>query len=84
MFLFFLAFDAVARPGNGLEPLVLHFLLARDAQAVFTALDSDERVLNQLEDAPVVIALMKEKFLGIGIGGLVGDIVKSIVDQQGM
>ena len=38
-----------------------------------------QRFLDQLQNAPVIIALVKQEFLGVGIGRLVGDILRDFL-----
>src|SRR6267154_5946801 len=74
LFVFFLASDAVTRPGNCFKTLQLQFLFALCAGSEFIVSDSLQRFVNELQHRPVSIGLPKQEFLGIGVGGLVGEI----------
>ena len=79
LFVFFRAGDAVARPGHCFEALLLEFFLALDARAVAAVPDAQERFIDQLQHGAVGVGLAEQKFLGIGIGSLVGKIHGRIV-----
>lgn len=74
----FLAFDTVAGPGHGLEPLGIDLFAAGDTLAEATLTNAGERALDHLQELAVVVALVKQKFLIVGAGGLVGDILRGI------
>src|SRR5579864_810622 len=69
----------VARPGYRLEAFGLDFLVAGDAESVGAVLQALERFIDELQRPAVVVALVKEKFLGIGIGRLVGDVLRTFL-----
>src|SRR6266404_6760414 len=75
LFLLLLAFNTMASPGDRVKAFGLDFLLAGDTEAIGRSLDSFERLVYQVEDSPIVVALMKEKLFGVGIRGLVGNIL---------
>jgi hypothetical protein len=75
LFLFLLALDAVTRPGNRLQPFLLDLFLTGDTASVIAILDAGERFFDKLENAAMVVTLMEEEFLGVRIGGLVGDVL---------
>jgi len=74
LLLLFLAGDAVAGPGNGLEALLLKLLMAGDTFAEGTVADAREGVVHQLQQRAVVVRLPEEKFLRVRVGRLVGEI----------
>ena len=75
----FRAGHAVARPGNGFEALLLKFLFALNAGAVFVGLNAIQRFVNQRQHGPVGIGLPEQEFLGIGVRCLVRKIHSRIV-----
>jgi hypothetical protein len=74
-FLFLLTLDAVPRPWDGVQPLALDVLLALHAEAVCTFVGALKGFLDKLKNAPVIVALMKEKFLGVRIRSTVGKVL---------
>lgn len=62
------------RPGNSFKPLLIHFLVAIDAQAKFIGLDAPEGFVNQLQNGAVGVGLAEEKLLSIGIGSFVSQV----------
>jgi hypothetical protein len=72
--LLFLAGHAMPRPRHRFQALLLEFFLALDARAVAAVFDSQERFVDQLQDGPVRVVLAEQKFLGVGVGSLVGKI----------
>src|SRR3989338_7110320 len=77
--LFLLAADAVAGPGNGFEALLLDFFLAGGAEAEAAVLHPPQGLLHQCEDVALVVRLAEEELLGVGVGGLVGDVLGGVV-----
>ena len=78
LFELFLALDAVAGPGDGFEALGIDLPPAGDALAEVAFADAGERTLDHLQELAVGVALVKEKFLVVGTGGLVGDILRRV------
>src|SRR6266852_435877 len=70
---FFLALDAMASPGNGVEPLGVDLFAAGNALPEAAFADARESAIDHVEQLPVVIALAEKKFLIVGTGGAVGD-----------
>lgn len=76
LLLLLLALDAMASPGDGFPAFHLDFFVTGHAQAIRAVLEALQGLVYQLQHATVVIALVKEKFLGVGIGRLVSDILR--------
>ena len=74
MILLFLAFDAVAGPRHGFQPLLLDFLLAFHALAVRAFFHTFQSLSHKLQHTAVLVALMEQEFFGVGIGGLIDDV----------
>jgi hypothetical protein len=76
---FFLALDAMASPGYGVEALGIDLFAAGDAfsEAAFT--DARESTIDHIEQLAVVIALAEEEFFVVGTGGAVGDVLRGLV-----
>jgi hypothetical protein len=79
LLLFFLANRAVAGPGDRFEALLLEFGFAVGANPVGTFFNTIQGVVNSLQGAAVRIGLAEQKFLGIRIGGLIGQVDGRIV-----
>ena len=73
---FFLAFDAIAGPRHGFQTLGVDFLATRDAFPESAFMDARQRIFHHLEQLPVIIALMKQKFLVVGTGCAVGNVLR--------
>ena len=73
--LFLLALDAVTCPRNRFQAFYLNLSLAGHTQAVGAILDACQGFVDQLQDTPVLIALVEKELLGVGVGGLVGNIL---------
>src|SRR5580698_9067018 len=82
LFEFFLALDAVARPRHGLQPLGVDFLAAVDALAEAAFANAHQRLLHHLQKLPLVVALAEQKFLGVGAGGAVGNVLGRILVRR--
>src|SRR5262249_31900549 len=76
LFELFLAFDAVARPGNGLEALGVDLVSAVHALAEGAFAKAAERALDELEHLALTVALVEEELLGVGVGGTVSDVLR--------
>jgi hypothetical protein len=75
---FFLALDAVARPRDGLQALGVDFFAAVDAFAEAAFADAGQGLINHLQQLALIVALAEEKFLVVGTGGAVGDILRRV------
>ena len=75
----FLALNTVTSPGDSLQAPALDFLLARHTESVRAILKALERLADKLKGAPVVVALVKEKFLGVGIRCLISHILSAFL-----
>lgn len=74
-----LALNAMARPRHRLQPLGIDLLAAGDAFAKAALANARQRALDHLQQLAVVVALMKEKFLGVRTGRAVGDVLRRIL-----
>src|SRR6266496_1892245 len=75
VFQLLLTLDAVACPWYGVQALGIDLLTAGDALAKIAFANASKGVLYHLQQLPVGIALVKEKFLVIGARGLIGDVL---------
>src|SRR5450432_3030758 len=75
---FFLALDAMPRPGDGIQPLGIDVSAAMNALAKIALAQPHQRLIHHLQQLALVIALAEEKFLGVGTGGSVGDVLRRI------
>jgi hypothetical protein len=73
--LLFLALDAMACPRHCFQAFYLDFSLAGHTEAVGAIFEAFQGFVDHLQETPVLIALVEKEFLGIGVGGLVGDIL---------
>src|SRR2546429_6437134 len=64
----------MSRPRHCLQALGVYFLAAGDTFPKVALTNSIERALDHLQELTVIVALVEEKFLGIGARGAVGDI----------
>src|SRR5262244_596391 len=78
LFEFLLAFDAVARPGNCLQPLGVDVLAAGDAFAETAFAYARQSAFDHLQQLAVVIALVKQELFVVGTGGAVGNILRRV------
>jgi hypothetical protein len=67
------------RPGDCFEAFQLQFFFALHARSELVVLDSQERFVNQLQHGAVGIGLAEQKFLGVRVGSLVGEIDGRII-----
>src|SRR5437016_2193140 len=74
-----LAFNAMSRPRHCLQARGVYFLAAGDTFPKVALTNSIERALDHLQELTVIVALVEEKFLGIGARGAVGDILCRIL-----
>jgi hypothetical protein len=79
LLLLFLAFDAVARPGDGFQSLGVDFLAAVDAFAKVAFANANKSFIDHLQGLTIVVALTEQEFLGVGTGGAVSDVLGSIL-----
>src|SRR6185437_9931171 len=75
LFHLFLAVNTQARPRHRIQPLEVQFLPARRAFPKTAFANPRKRVDHQLQLGAVGVALVEQKLLGIGVGGLVGDVL---------
>lgn len=76
---FFLAVDAVARPGHGFESLGINFFAAGNTFSEAAFAYARERPVDHVEQLPVVIALAEKKFLVVRTGGAIGNILRGLI-----
>jgi hypothetical protein len=76
---FFLALDAMASPRHGVKTLSVNLFTARDALPETAFADAGESAVDHVEQLPVVIALAEKKFLVVGTGGAVGDVLRGLI-----
>jgi hypothetical protein len=67
----------MASPRDRIQALGLNLFLAGRAEAEGRRLNAIQRVVDQMEHAPIVVALVEEEFLGVGIRGLIGNILSA-------
>src|SRR5580658_5736918 len=72
---FLLALDAVARPGHSLQTLGIDLFAAMDALAEAAFADARQSLIHHLQQLPLVVALAEKKFLGVGTGGAIGNVL---------
>src|ERR1700735_5379993 len=78
----FLTLDAVTRPRHRLQPLGVDFLAAVDALSEAAFANADQRLFHHLQKLPLVVALAEQKFLGVGAGSAVGNILGRILVRR--
>lgn len=78
-FQFFLAGNAVAGPGHGLQPLGIDLIAAAYAFAKFAFADPLQGSFDHRQQLTIIIALGKQKFLGIGTRRAVGNVLRSLL-----
>lgn len=79
VFELFLAFNAIACPGNGFQPLGIDLIATAYALAKSAFSDPLESGFHHRQKLPVIIALRKEKLFGIGTGCAVGNILRRVL-----
>ena len=79
LLLLFLADGAVAGPRDRLQAFLLEFGFAVGADSVGALFNTIQGVVDSLQGAAVGIGLAEQKLLGIGVGGLIGQIDGRIV-----
>ena len=78
-FQFFLAGNAVAGPGHGLQPLGIDLIAAAYAFAKFAFADPLQGSFDHRQQLAIIIALGKQKFLGVGACRAVGNVLRSLL-----
>jgi len=76
---FFLTFDAMARPRHCVQALGIDLLAAGDALSETAFPDTRQSAIDHVEQLAVVVALAEEKFLVVGAGSAIGDVLSSLV-----
>src|ERR1700722_1069334 len=76
---FLLALDTVACPRHRFQALGVDLLAARDALSKTALANTRQRALDHLQQLPVIIALVKEKFFGVRAGSAVGNVLRRIL-----
>src|SRR6185436_2596577 len=79
LLLLLLAGDAVLGPGHGLQALAVHLVFADDAHAEAPALHAVERLVDELEHVALVVRQAEEELLGVGVAGLVRDVLRPVL-----
>src|ERR1700675_4171644 len=75
----FLAFDAMASPRHGLQSLGINFFTTGDTLSKAAFADARERSINHIEQLAIVVALTEKKFLVVGAGGAIGDVLSGLI-----
>src|SRR5271166_2103858 len=70
-----LALDAMPRPGYGFQPLGVDLLSTGDALTEGPFANTVERAVHHLQELALIVALGKQKFLVIGIGRPISDVL---------
>ena len=78
LFQLFLALDAMARPGHGIQAFGVDLLAAMNAFAETAFADANQGLVDHLQQMPFIVALAEQKFFRVGTGGTVGDILRGI------
>ena len=79
LFGFFLALDAMPRPGNGFEALGIDLFAARNALSEAAFADAGKGAIDHVEQLAVVVALAEEEFLVVGTRGAIGYVLSGLV-----
>src|SRR5246127_1611542 len=79
LFHLFLAGDAVFCPGNGFEPLLLHFFLAAGAESVFVVANTLQRFVDHVQERATRTGLPEKELFCVGVCRLVGQIDSRVV-----
>jgi len=75
LFQLLLAFDAMPRPGHRLQALGVDLLSAGDTLPEAAFANAAQSAVHHLQELAVVIALRKQKFLVVGVGRPVSDVL---------
>lgn len=75
LFQLFLALNAMAGPGYGLQALGIDLGAAGYALTEAALTDTLQRAIHHLQQLAIVVALMEEEFLVIGVGSPIGDVL---------
>src|ERR1019366_10062817 len=81
--LFFLAHNAMPRPGNRIQAPLVDLIAALFAFAVAADGNVGQRALHHLQKLPVVIAARKQKLLLVGARGAVGNVLRRVRRLRG-
>src|SRR5580698_474804 len=76
---FFLALDAMPRPRHSLQTLGINFFAAGDAFPKTAFADARQSTVHHIEQLAVVITLAEKKFLVVGAGSAVGDVLSGLI-----
>jgi len=76
---FFLARDAMAGPGHGFEALGVDLFAARNAFSEAALANASKSAIDHIEQLAVVVALAEKKFLVVGTGGAIGDVLSGLI-----
>src|ERR1035438_3680348 len=69
----------MAGPGHGFEALGIDLFAAGDAFSEAAFADARESAVDHVEQLAIVVALAEKKFLGVGTGGAVGNVLRCLV-----
>src|ERR1700692_3046802 len=69
----------MASPGHGVKTLSVNLFAAGDAFSEAAFADAGQSAIDHVEQLPVVIALAEKKFLVVGTGGAVGDVLGGLI-----
>ena len=78
LFEFFLALDAMARPGHSLETLGVDLSAAVNTLAETAFADASQSLIHHLQELPLIVALAEEKFFRVGAGRPIGNVLGRI------
>jgi hypothetical protein len=76
---FFLALDAMPRPGHSFETLGVDLFATGDAFSEAAFADPSESAIDHIEQLAVIVALAEEELLVIGTGGAIGDVLSGLI-----
>ena len=79
LFQFLLALNAVAGPGHGFQPLGIDLIAAVHAFAKFAFADTLQGSLNHAQELAIIVALSKQKFLGVRACRTIGDVLRRVL-----
>ena len=69
----------MAGPGHGLQAFLLHLTAAMGTFTKVAFVHALQRFFHQLQNEPLVVALAEEELLGLGVGSLVGGILRGLL-----
>ena len=79
LFQLLLAFNAIARPGDGFQSLGVDFITAAHTLAKSAFADAQQSGLHHLQELAVIVALGKEELFGVRAGRAIGDVLRCIL-----